>query len=75
VLALGGCANEPVAAPFSTQMSHLGAVVLAPRDLSGVTNAEAAEPKKSVASKVLSARAFERVTGFKTDPARLLETD
>ena len=58
--ALPGCANSP---PLSTGFA-------AP--------AQAAEPdrdpsKKTLASKVLSAIALERVTGRKPDPSRLTE--
>ncbi len=57
---LAGCANsQPLATGFTTP-------------------AQAAEPdrdpsKKTLASKVLSAIALERVTGRKPDPARLSE--
>ena len=57
---LAGCANnQPISAGFSAP-------------------AQAAEPdrdpsKKTLASKVLSAIALERVTGRKPDPARLTE--
>jgi hypothetical protein len=70
---LAGCANEPIASPSQHNMSHLGGLVLLPQDLSD-TQAPAM-PHKTVASKVLSAIAFERVTGLKADPARLLQTD
>lgn len=75
VLGLAGCANEPIASPFDQQMSYLGAIVVTPNDLAGDTKTVRAAPKKTVATKVLSAIAFERVTGFKADPARLLQTD
>jgi hypothetical protein len=57
---LAGCANSP---PISTGFAP---------------PAQAAEPdrdpsKKTLASKVLSAIALERVTGRKPDPARLTE--
>ena len=71
-LGLAGCANEPIS--FKPPMS-LGAIVVTSKDLGGDTRPNVAEPKKTVASKVLSAMAFERVTGFKADPARLLETE
>jgi hypothetical protein len=57
---LAGCANsEPLSSPLAPQ-------------------AQAFEPvrdpaKKTLASKVLSAIALERVTGRKPDPARLVE--
>ena len=73
-LSFAGCANEPIASPFQAPMS-LGAIVVTPKDLAGDTKPAYAAPKKTVASKVLSAMAFERVTGLKADPARLLETD
>lgn len=58
-------------------MSRLGALVLTPADLPSEASGlrEELAPRKTVASKVLSAMAFERVTGLKADPARLLETD
>lgn len=58
-------------------MSNLGALVLTPADLSTQAHAatETAAPRKTMASKVLAAMAFEKVTGRKADPARLLETD
>ena len=73
-ISLAGCANEPIASPFAPPMS-LGAIVVTRQDLAGDTMPALAAPKKTVASKVLSAMAFERVTGFKADPARLLQTD
>ena len=73
-LSLAGCANEPNSSPLQAPMS-LGAIVVTPRDLAGGTKPALAAPRKTVASKVLSAMAFERVTGLKADPARLLETD
>lgn len=75
VLGLAGCANEPVASPVDGQMYRLGAIVVTPEDLAGDRDGARSQPKKTVASKVLSAIAFERVTGFKVDPARLLQTD
>jgi hypothetical protein len=71
VLSLAGCASDT---PFEPPMS-LGAMVVTPKGSAKNTNPEFAAAKKTVASKVLSAMAFERVTGFKADPARLLETE
>lgn len=75
VATLAGCANEPNASPYQQNMSHLGGLVLLPQDLGETSTDSAAMPRKSVASKVLSAMAFEKVTGLKADPARLLQTD
>ena len=79
VLALGlslmGCANEQTGVARSFSMAYLGA---SPVDAANAADFDGdADPatKKTVASKVLSAMAFERVTGFKADPARLLETE
>jgi hypothetical protein len=68
---LAGCASEPVT-PWPEPPSGLGAVRVEPQDLGLVPEKS---PKKTVATKVLSAMAFERVTGLKADPARLLETE
>jgi hypothetical protein len=60
--ACAGCANEP----------KLGAH-LAPSVTSSAQAAAAPEqmPKKTMADRVLTAIALERVTGLKPDPARL----
>ena len=57
---LAGCANN---APISTGFAPPAQAIEADRDPS----------KKTLASKVLSAIALERVTGRKPDPARLTE--
>ena len=57
---LAGCANNP---PISTGFAPPAQATEADRDPS----------KKTLASKVLSAIALERVTGRKPDPARLTE--
>ena len=57
---LAGCANSQ---PFSTGLAAQAAEPEAERDPS----------QKTMASKVLSAIALERVTGRKPDPARLKE--
>jgi hypothetical protein len=57
---LGGCANT---APLSSGFAPTAQAAEADRDPS----------KKTLASKVLSAIALERVTGRKPDPARLTE--
>ena len=57
---LAGCANSQ---PFSTGLASPAQAAEADRDPS----------KKTMASKVLSAIALERVTGRKPDPARLNE--
>ena len=59
---LAGCANSP---PFSTG--------LAPQAQAAEAEIERDPSKKTMASKVLSAIALERVTGRKPDPARLNE--
>ena len=72
---LAGCANEPIASPFQQPVAHLGAIAATSDAPAGDTIADAGARKKTVASKVLSAMAFERVTGLKADPARLLEAE
>lgn len=76
VLCLAGCANEPIAAPYDPPMS-LGAIVVTPQDLAPdtVTSRRRVDSiqTKTVASKVLAAMAFERGTGLKADPARLID--
>jgi hypothetical protein len=57
---LAGCANNP---PISTGFASPAQAAEVDRDPS----------KKTLASKVLSAIALERVTGRKPDPARLTE--
>jgi type IV pilus biogenesis protein CpaD/CtpE len=57
---LAGCANNP---PISTGFAPPAQATEVDRDPS----------KKTLASKVLSAIALERVTGRKPDPARLTE--
>jgi hypothetical protein len=57
---LGGCANT---SPISSGLAPTAQAAEADRDPS----------KKTLASKVLSAIALERVTGRKPDPARLNE--
>jgi hypothetical protein len=59
---LGGCANNQ---PFSTG--------LAPPAQAAAAEPERDPSRKTLASKVLSAIALERVTGRKPDPARLNE--
>jgi hypothetical protein len=59
---LAGCANNQ---PFSTG--------LAPSAQASEAELERDPSKKTMASKVLSAIALERVTGRKPDPARLKE--
>jgi hypothetical protein len=58
--ALAGCANNP---PIATGFAPPAQAAEVDRDPS----------KKTLASKVLSAIALERVTGRKPDPARLTE--
>jgi len=72
-LLCAGCANEPVSAIGTTEPSGLGAALPEP-EIQTATGGEAAvlARRKSMASKVLSAIAFERVTGLKADPARLV---
>lgn len=55
----------------------LGAIVVTRQDLAPDTGpgTRSAIQRKSVASKVLAAMAFERATGLKADPARLLENE
>jgi hypothetical protein len=79
--ALGACAGEPISGPRLAPMM-LGATAA---EASGISSpsaeaAPAAEavphlPRTSLAAKVLGSRALERVTGLKTDPARLSEHD
>ena len=74
VALLAGCANETVSSPWNKPMANLGAIALMD-ETSADTTAELLAPKKTMASKVLSSLAFERVTGLPTDPARLLEAE
>ena len=60
---LAGCANNT---PISTGFAP-------PAQAAQVTEPERDPSKKTLASKVLSAIALERVTGRKPDPARLTE--
>ena len=74
VLLLAGCANEvPGSAPFG-EASHLGMFVAIEPARAAATH-DLPELKKTIASKVLTSMAFERVTGLPSDPARLLELD
>ena len=79
VLALGlllsGCANDQTGVARNYSIAHLGASSLASDATADPAGEANPAPKKTIASKVLSAMAFERVTGFKADPARLLEID
>ncbi len=56
---LAGCANQPLSTGFAGPAQ--------------ATEADRDPGKKTLASKVLSAIALERVTGRKPDPARLNE--
>ncbi len=71
---LSGCANEPAASiPFGEKY-HLGMLVAIEPD--GAESSEGVpRMKRTVASKVLSSMAFQRVTGLRPDPARLLEVE
>lgn len=74
VMLLAGCANEQASDINFGTMAHLGVFSsVDDEDTSQVPDVPLM--KKTVASKVLSAMAFERVTGLHADPARLLETD
>jgi hypothetical protein len=74
MLLLGGCANEPAASVSFGEMSHLGMLVAIEPD--GTESSEGVpRMKRTVASKVLSSMAFQRITGLRADPARLLELD
>lgn len=85
-LAISGCANDKTGPWGAAQ--HLGAGQLATGSLQVVSSASAAgitdqatdarEPlaiKKTLAGKMLTAMALERVTGRKPDPSRLTELD
>ena len=75
-LLCAGCANEPVSAIATTEPSGLGAARPDPEHQTTTGGeAAAATHRKNMASKVLSAIAFERVTGLKADPARLVAGD
>ena len=68
-LACTACANAPLPRPFALGAS---AYSMAPAVRTGEPDADmAAIRKKTMASKVLSAIALERVTGRKPDPSRL----
>ncbi|MGQ0672392.1 MAG: hypothetical protein ACT4N2_05865 [Hyphomicrobium sp.] len=56
-------------------MSRLGATFQSVSDFESSDGDQSLAPRRTLATRVLSAMAFERVTGFKADPARLLETD
>lgn len=81
VVALGttACANEPLSGgvpQFSQPMRLLNSGALA-AEAPAVGQPASADDvaHKSLAAKVLAARALETVTGLKTDPARLSEHD
>lgn len=71
-LACSACANERPSLPFGEQgrMNLIGSAHAAEALDDGP-----AIPRKTLASKVLSAIALERVTGLKADPGRLIEHD
>lgn len=65
VVALTGCANERMQrVEFDQRPSMLGAGQIAGPDV--------VLPEKTLADKVLTAIALERVTGLKPDPGRLV---
>ena len=68
---LSACANEKIE-PLS-QAGHMNLVGAA--YAAEATDETPAIPRKTLASKVLSAIALEAVTGLKADPARLGELD
>ena len=74
-LSLAGCANEPTGVARSFSMAYLGASPVDTANAADFNGGADPATKKTVASKVLSAMAFERVTGFKADPARLMENE
>ena len=65
-LLLGGCANSE---PLSSGLTSPAQAAPAPPMPATVPDPS----KKTLASKVLSALALERVTGRKPDPARLID--
>jgi hypothetical protein len=65
-LVCAACANERPLTPMSL---HDGAMHV----ISPAAAAEVAPARKSMAAKVLSSIAYEKVTGSITDPARLAE--
>ncbi len=71
---LAGCANEPAASVPFGEMSHLGMLVANEPD-GAESSEDVPQMKRTVASKVLSSMAFQRVTGLRADPASLLELD
>jgi hypothetical protein len=68
-----GCANEP-ASSLGSEARGLSAAT-EPASQEADSDVAPLATKKSMASKVLSAIAFERVTGLKADPARLVTGD
>lgn len=65
LVVLTGCANERMQrVEFDQRPSMLGA--------GPVAGADIALPEKTLADKVLTAIALERVTGLKPDPGRLI---
>ncbi len=72
-LACSACANQQIGAPGNLQTAGLQAISSAS---AAEANAEAQLlAKKTMAGKVLTALALERVTGLKPDPARVSEID
>ena len=66
--ALAGCASENPSVSALGSTSAL-AVTAAPPEQAGPQPGQM--PRKTMSDRVLAAIAFERVTGLKTDPARL----
>lgn len=69
-LLCSACANERTNAFSSGKMNLLGSAQAAE-----TPDVAPAMPRKTMATKVLSAIALERVTGLKADPSRLVEHD
>ena len=81
-LALAACANDgattsellPTSALASTTRTEIrGAGSAADTSARGEAPAKTELPKKTIADRVLTAIALERVTGLKPDPSRLLQ--
>ena len=75
-LALGACANE---LPTTAEFTSTSALSVTTRDQiragagTGEAPSRAEMPKKTMADRVLTAIALERVTGLKPDPSRLTQ--
>lgn len=74
-IASAGCASEPKLGAGLSPMMLAGAPAATTARATGDPSQDDDLARKSMAAKVLAARALELVTGAKPDPARLSELD